>query len=400
MNSEEYGKNIQILLKDLFQITSSLPNCQGESHSESRGETMASPGVSNRMKYPQGNNHMMQNHSLTGKEGKMKSKNSVVLLAGVLTILSCAVSYGEVEKWEFDDVDRITIKGISGDIILRPAEGTKGIVELREEVRPEDSFHAIVEYDRGDLDIREKWRGSNRSGSVEWTIYLPKQTHEPRVRINSASGSLDCSGIAARIDFQTASGEVVLSDVSLGEGSDFRTASGEYRIENMSVSEDVEFSTASGDVELENLTIEDGCRFSTASGNVRCLNCRCQGDVEMSSASGDVVLKETQLGGRSDFSSASGDVSLDFNVLPGHDLSAGSASGDVELRVGEFGGDFRLVLIKRADEGRITCPFDYTSEETFEENGHLYEKKTVSHGSGQPEIKLRTASGRVAVRNE
>jgi DUF4097 and DUF4098 domain-containing protein YvlB len=167
----------------------------------------------------------------------------------------------------------------------------------------------------------------------------------------------------------------------------------------MSVGEDVEFSTASGDVELENLTIEDGCRFSTASGHVRCLNCRCVGDVEMSSASGNVVVKETQLGGRGDFSSASGNVSLDFHILPGQDLSAGSASGDVELHVGDFGDDFALVLITREGRGRISCPFGYTSEETFEENGHFYEKKTVRRGSGQPEVELRTDSGRVVVRN-
>jgi hypothetical protein len=98
------------------------------------------------------------------------------------------------------------------------------------------------------------------------------------------------------------------------------------------------------------------------------------------------------------FSSASGDVELYFSELPNIDVSASSASGKVLLDVGAFGRDFTLILIKREDKGRISCPFDYTDETTFEDY-HVYEKKIVKRGSGRPEIKLRTASGKVIVKD-
>jgi DUF4097 and DUF4098 domain-containing protein YvlB len=127
-------------------------------------------------------------------------------------------------------------------------------------------------------------------------------------------------------------------------------------------------------------------------------NCSAGDDVEFSSASGDVTVKEIELKGESSFSSASGDVSVSFAKLPGHDLVASSASGDVDLSVGDFGDDFKLVLIKRKDKGRISCPFKYTEEDEFEDH-HVYEVKIVEKGSGKPQIKLRTASGKVTVKD-
>jgi hypothetical protein len=89
---------------------------------------------------------------------------------------------------------------------------------------------------------------------------------------------------------------------------------------------------------------------------------------------------------------------MHFDTLPKDDLSASSASGDVYLSVADFGDDFTLILIKREDKGRISCPFKYTSEETFKDH-HTYEKKIVKRGSGRPEIELRTASGKVVVKD-
>ena len=332
------------------------------------------------------------------KEGVMQKLCMLVVLMCLFIGFSYTGTYGDVEEWEFSRVTRIKVKGISGDVIVRPADGRRGVVELREDVRPQRSFRPVVEQDDESLYIREKWQGNNSRGRVEWTIYLPEQTEPPTIRIDNASGNLDCSRIAARIDFETASGDIVLSDVELGDGSDFNTASGDYIIEDMTVTEGVDFSTASGDFELENLIIEDGCRFSTASGDVKCRNCRCMDEVEMSSASGDVVVRDTELLGWSEFSSASRDVSLYFHKIPRDDVSASSASGRVVLEVDDFGDDFTLILIKRRDKGRISCPFDYTYEETFEDY-HVYERKIVERGSGKPEIELRTASGGVIVRD-
>jgi len=327
-------------------------------------------------------------------------RKCIMLVTLVFVLVGCVsgMAWSEFEEWEFSAVTRIKVDGVSGDIIIRPADGNAGLVELRADVYPRRSFRPEVEQDGNTLYVKEKWRGESSSGDVEWTIYLPERAEPPRIWISNASGDLDCRSITARIDLETASGDIVLSRVKLEEGSELNTASGDFVIENMTVTEWAEFSTASGDFELEDLTMEEGCRFSTASGNIKCRDCRCMEDVELSSASGDVIIRDTELLGFSEFSSASGDVSLYFGHLPKHDLSASSASGKVLLEVADFGDDFTLILIRREDRGRISCPFDYTSEETFEDY-HIYERKTVKRGSGWPEIELRTASGKVIVRD-
>jgi len=69
----------------------------------------------------------------------------------------------------------------------------------------------------------------------------------------------------------------------------------------------------------------------------------------------------------------------------------------VTLGVKDFGDDFTLILIKRKDKGRISCPFDFTEEDEFWDH-HEYERKVVKRGSGGPTIELRTASGKVTVK--
>jgi DUF4097 and DUF4098 domain-containing protein YvlB len=314
------------------------------------------------------------------------------LFAGWIVAGTCCAK----EQWEFSKVSKIKVKGVSGDVVIRPADSNTGMVKLSADVHPHGSFHPEVEQDGKTLYIKEKWGHGSSSGEVTWTIYIPQQDETPRINISTASGNLDCSKITARIDFSTASGEVELSEVELEDGSEFSTVSGDYVFENMTISEGVDFSTASGDIELVDLTVEKDCNFSTASGDIKCIDCK--GYLELSSASGDVMVKNPKLLGEGEFSSASGDVALHLSKLPKNDVSASSASGNVLLDVENFGDDFTLVLIKRDGKGRISCPFDYTDEKTFEDY-HVYEKKIVKRGSGRPEIRLRTASGKVIVKD-
>lgn len=323
-------------------------------------------------------------------------------LALVVTLAAAGLAMNQSEgraqeadqEWDFSDVSKIEIDGVSGDVTVRPASGSQGKVQLRSDVTPADAFEARVRQRGSTLRIDEKWHG-NSSGPVEWTIYLPTGGEAPRLDVNNASGDLDCEDVSARIEYDTASGDVTLVRVDLARGSDFSTASGDFTLEDMTIRADADFSTASGDVELTSVHMEDGCEFSTASGDIRVS--RSTGSMEFSSASGDVEVRGGRVQGMGRFSSASGDVSVQLEQLPAEGMTASSASGRVTLDVDDYGDDFSLVLIKRQDRGRIRCPFDFTSERTFEEH-HVYEEKTVKRGSGSPEIELRTASGSVTVK--
>lgn len=335
----------------------------------------------------------------------MRFKMGAASLASLVLCLSLApVSFALDQRqdrteaadqaWDFSDVSRLEIDGVSGDVRVRPATGSQMQVLLRSDVTPADAFEASVRQRGSTVRIDEKWHGSS-SGRVEWTILLPTGGEALRLDVKNASGDLDCEDVSARIELDTASGDVTLVRVDLAHGSDFSTASGDYTLEDMTIRADADFSTASGDVELTAVHMEEGCEFSTASGDIRVSN--CSGSMQLSSASGDVEVRGGSIEGMGRFSSASGDVELSLDKLPSEGMTASSASGRVTLDVDDYGNDFSLVLIKRQDRGRIRCPFEFTSQRTFEEH-HVYEEKTVKRGSGNPEIELRTASGSVVVK--
>lgn len=315
--------------------------------------------------------------------------------AGLFAVALLTATAG-AEEWSFSGVKRIDLDGVSGDVAIRPATGKDFVVRLEARVTPSDAFEPRVDQSGSTLRIEEKWRGSNSSGHVEWTLLVPPKTKDLRFKMDTASGDLEVEGIAARIDLDTASGDVDLTDVQLASSSDLSTASGDYKLRGVTLGDNCDLSTASGDIELDRVTLDDDCEISTASGDIEATGCR--GSMELSSASGDVSIEDCEIVGRGKFSSASGDVELELTKLPKEELYASSASGDVHLSVDDFGKAFTLTLIKRQDRGRIICPFEFTSQRTFE-NHHVYEEKTVEKGKGGPEITLRTASGSVVVRD-
>jgi hypothetical protein len=327
----------------------------------------------------------------------MRSVTACILVGLLLSAFAVTAAGGEKESWDLDGVEEIDIDGVSGDVVILRADRGKGRIELESDVRPSDAFEAVVERRGDELDIEEEWHGSS-SGPVRWTIYLPKSGKTPRIRISNASGDLQCEDVAVEIKYNTASGDVELTKVTLEEDSKFNTASGDYKVRDMTIGEDTKFNTASGDVDLEALVIEEGAGFNTASGDIVITNCKIGDDASFNSASGNVEADNVELKGEADFSSASGDVELVFDRLPEHDFTASSASGDVTLKVDDFGKNFTLVMIKRKDKGRISCPFDYTDEEEFEKNRQEYVSKIVKRGTGKPVITLRTASGKVTVK--
>lgn len=117
---------------------------------------------------------------------------------------------------------------------------------------------------------------------------------------------------------------------------------------------------------------------------------------DISTASGDIELRDVMPAAGSSFNTASGMVILETGEFPGGNLEARSASGTVWLSVNEFGDDFSMKLTRRPDYGEISCPLEITAKETYTE-GHLYERNLITRGSGEPEITLWTASGKVIV---
>lgn len=317
------------------------------------------------------------------------------LVAALLLAAICAAPVQAVpaQDWSFDNVGRIDIDGVSGDVIVRAGSGSSVRVVLEDTVSPDDSFQAEVDLSGSTLRVRERWGRGSSSGSVRWMLEVPAGA-DLEISVDTASGDLEASGVNARFDFSTASGDVVLSDMTLTSGSRFSTASGDLELTDVTVTDYVDMSTASGNVELTRVNASDRFSASTASGDVIIEG--SQGELDASTASGNVRVRGN-LTGPSEFSSASGDVDVVHEATVEHDIEASSASGDVTFE-GTFGGNFTLVMTKRVDRGRIDSPFEATSQEEFERNGQTYVRQTVVRGSGDPEIRLDTASGSIRVR--
>jgi DUF4097 and DUF4098 domain-containing protein YvlB len=322
-----------------------------------------------------------------------KSKLSIVTIFILLLAAAPAASGQQTQDWQFDRVTRVEIDGVSGDLTVRAGSGGGVMLELEQDVTPDDAFRPEVEESGGIVRVREDWRGRNSRGSVEWILTVPADA-ELVISFDTASGDLDASGVSARFDFDTASGDVRLADMTIADGSSFDTASGDLILTDTTVGDDVDLDTASGDVELTRVNAGAGFAASTASGDVFVED--SDGVTRASTASGNVRVGLAEMTGPGDFSSASGNVTVRLDTAVAFDIEASSASGDVRLEA-PMPGSFTLVMSKRRDRGSIDSPFEPTSEEEFERNGRMYVRQTVVRGSGGPEIRLSTASGSIRV---
>ncbi len=328
----------------------------------------------------------------------MRKRQHVAI--GILAIITIVMGTAGAQieqgsEWTFSGVDRIEIEGLSGDLTVERASGSELELALRSNVRPDGAFVGEVDQQGSTVRVNERWSGSSSRGNVEWVLSVPASL-EPMIVMKSASGSLEASGVEASFRFRTASGDVRLADMTVASGSTFDTASGDYALNDLVIGDDVQMETASGDVDLDGVRAGEGFDFSTASGEVTIEN--SGGVLEGNTASGDVRVSETALDGPSRFSSASGNVIVTLDDLGSYDLEASSASGDVRIDT-TFGDDFTLILVKREDRGRITSPFTVTSQRTFLRNEQSFIEQKIVRGSGSPEIRLRTASGSIVVRD-
>ncbi|MCP4565947.1 MAG: DUF4097 domain-containing protein [FCB group bacterium] len=276
---------------------------------------------------------------------------TVVILTLAAFLLSAGAMAGKRTLVRtFDKKDRIKVKTISGDLIVKKGESDEIRVEVINSYSPRDSFEPQMRESGKTLKLTERIYGSN-SGSSSWIVSVPD---------------------GVEIDFSSASGDMTVSDLN-GEftGS---TASGDYEFENCRGTWNL--STASGDIEL------DGC----------------EGEFELSTASGDVDANNVVVGYESSFSTASGSVDVRLAKSSEYDLHLGSASGRAVLNYSgnPIKGTFEMV--SRDRRGRISAPYDFDHEEKFRKWGERYVRKSFTKGTDAPLITIETASGKAALR--
>jgi DUF4097 and DUF4098 domain-containing protein YvlB len=324
-----------------------------------------------------------------------------------------------METYTFEDVHSIDVQTVSGNIMIMPGQQNRVVVELINDLDDPEQLDPEVRTRHGELFIEENFHGRNIRGETHWTIYLPENIELRSVECSNASGEIileefkadyivteSASGRtsvdsvkAKEIEISTASGAIDIEDCQADE-IDAESASGRISVYSVRA-EELSLSTASGKI-----TLEDGkadfVEAGSASGKIAFDNIDAV-EVDISNASGKIVLEKGNIERFAEVSSASGDVEVYLDRLPSEQIDASTASGDVLLDVPDFGKNFTMTLTKRADRGRIKCPFDYTYKETIRLHRHddyLTDRFLVEKGSGGPEIQLSTASGSIKIKTE
>lgn len=254
-------------------------------------------------------------------------------------------------------------------------ENLKGRVEVRawdrQEVKVTGTLGDGVEKfslegDRGNLRIEVKY--PSRSGKTEPTVLIVQVPTLADLEIETVSADIDVHGIASReLSLESVSGDITANG-----------APREARVE--SVSGDVRLVLNSGDVSVD-----------TVSGELS-LQGRLNGEVSMESVSGNLRLDN--LGERLRKLSAgtvSGDMDLKLGLQDGGEIRTESVSGDLLLRLPR---DLSAEVSGESFSGDLSAPGARIQREEFGPGSSFQTR----YGAGKGDVRIETFSGDATLR--
>ncbi len=319
----------------------------------------------------------------------MKILKSTIIASVLLFLLVGSAIYAgsrDNVTRTFENKDRVKLNTVSGDCMIKVGSDDKIEVILDHSYSPRRSFKPIFEERGNTLALSEEIHGPN-SGYSEWTLIVPQGT---RIDFSTASGDFVVKGLEARVHATTASGNVEVID---GAGTyDLLTASGNIELEDFNG--EVEAGTASGSIRVYN--VSGDIDLDAASGNIDING--AHGVFEVNCASGNIEVSDIVLESRSSFEVASGDVDVVLAEAAAHDLVVASASGNALLDYNGHPVKGSFEFVSRYRGGKIRCPFDFEDEERFRLHGQEYVSRVFSKDGQDPEITIKTGSGRATLR--
>ena len=254
-------------------------------------------------------------------------------------------------------------------------ENLKGRVEVRawdrQEVKVTGTLGDGVEKfslegDRRNLRIEVKY--PSRSGRTEPTVLIVQVPMLADLEIETVSADIDVHGIASReLSLESVSGDIVANG-----------APREARVE--SVSGDVRLVLNSADVSVD-----------TVSGELS-LQGRLNGEVSMESVSGNLRLDN--LGERMRSLSAgtvSGDMDLKLALQDGGEIRTESVSGDLLLRLPR---DVSCEVSGESFSGELSAPGAKIQREEFGPGSSFQTR----YGAGKGDVRIETFSGDATLR--
>jgi len=287
----------------------------------------------------------------------------ILLLNWIIVLPLLAGDTKEIEK-SFSKKDKVRIKLILGDCYLKNSKDGKIHINLVHSYH-EDNFEARFREKGKSLIIEEKLTARNPNGNSTWTIAIPKEIE---------------------IDFETATGDLILDNVTLEiEGN---TGTGNIEIEN--VKGRIDLSTGTGDIEVINS--EGEFELNSGTGKVRIEESK--GNFDATSGTGNVEVKNITIEDEAELNSGTGDVEVINPQGTDFDLSINSGTDEAVLNMNgsPIQGYFEFTAHSR--KGRIVCPIEFDEEEEYHNGDGNYVRRSFTKGKNTPRYFINTGTGK------
>ncbi len=225
------------------------------------------------------------------------------------------------KSFEVGSDGALDVRIASGKIEVK--RGREGVIVIRGRG---DTENLVVEQHGSTVWVSSEPRSTQISKRIHIgvgrSVYLSIEVPDGiDIDVNVASADLECDPVSARLNVNSASGDIRFTDTG---DLTVKTASGD--VHGRTVSGKLNFVSASGDLHID--SIGDRASVSTASGDIQIGEAR--GPITTSTMSGDVEVRRF---GGDDFAAKSMSGSIDIGIPAGSsvDLDATTLSGDIIL---------------------------------------------------------------------
>lgn len=263
----------------------------------------------------------------------MLQRNFIRLFLSIVSLCllaSVALAQDFSKTYRIAQGSRVSVKNVSGDVIVKGYEGNAITISGYKEGRDKDLISVEDNSNDSAVDVKVRYpERCNCNASIRFEVRVPFNINFNYDSISSVSGNVEIDGASGEIHAKSVSGEVT---IKAGSGNiDAKSVSGDVRVDQAAGT--VNAKSTSGNVHVD-LTRVDGTNrmeFASVSGNVEVsVPSGVGADIEMSTLSGSlqtdfpITIEEKKYGpGRS----ARGRVGDGARAL-----KMNSVSGNLHLR--------------------------------------------------------------------
>lgn len=263
-------------------------------------------------------NGLLETLGIHMKTIKMIALFTLALSTSALSLVVKAEIRDEITKtFNVGERTEFRLDNVNGDVDIKAWDNNKIKVKAVITAKNQDARDRITiemnENDRG-VSVETQYKkssgwGNNHSGSVEYTVMVPRQTRLSAIDL--VNGSLNIEGVQGEMNIDLVNGSIIAN--GLANDSEINSVNGSIDVTYQSLSEllrDISIDTVNGRIELN-------------------LPKSINADVDIETMNGSI---------RNDFG-----LSVDKNMFSGRNLHGTIGSGDVRISIESVNGGVKLL---------------------------------------------------------